>query len=177
MPALSEQRLNFFSIWSYWHHLFLIDQHPFHLFVTTVMFLGTTFPYLQSTWFRQSGLTLSFMGGHVIQTWWISIVHLFHHKDSFWNGHVIQVGPVILSPRTFTELWRSSEALFTEVAWLCSMKNSNQQGPPYEMSQRMKPVQSQMMERLESWWQCLCPWIQPCLKLVYPYGLFSYVSQ
>lgn len=44
------------------------------LFITTLMFLGTTFPYFQFTWFRQSGLTLSFLGVHVIQTWSISIV-------------------------------------------------------------------------------------------------------
>lgn len=40
MPAVTiqfyEQRLNFFSIWSYhWHQLFLIDQHQFHPFATT----------------------------------------------------------------------------------------------------------------------------------------------
>lgn len=82
------------------------------------------------------------MGGHVIQTWSISMVHLLHHSNWFWNGRVIQAGPVILSPRSFTELWRrGSGALFTEIAWLCSMKSSNQQGPPYQMSQRMKPVQ------------------------------------
>lgn len=28
--------------------------------------------------------------------------------------------------------------------------------------------QSHMMGKLESCWQCLCPWIQPCLKLLYP---------
>lgn len=40
MPAVTiqlyEQRLNFFNVWSYhWHQVFLIDQHSFHLFVTT----------------------------------------------------------------------------------------------------------------------------------------------
>lgn len=40
MPAVTiqlyEQRLNFFNVWPYhWHQVFLIDQHLFHLFVTT----------------------------------------------------------------------------------------------------------------------------------------------
>lgn len=55
MPAVTEHRLNFFSIWSYhWHQLFLIDQHSFHLIVTTLMFLGTTSLFLvhmvQTVW-------------------------------------------------------------------------------------------------------------------------------
>ena len=35
----------------------------------------------------------------------------------------------------------------------------------------MKPVQREAEANdgeIESWWQCLCPWIKPCLKLVYP---------
>lgn len=112
MPAVTiqlyEQRLNFFSACSYhWHQVFLIDQHSFHLIVNnSVVFLGTTSPYFQSTWFRQSDLTFGFMCGCVIQTWSISTVHLLDHSGWFRHGHVIQVGPVILNPRSFTELWK-----------------------------------------------------------------------
>lgn len=72
----------------------------------SVIFLGTTSPYFQSTWFRQSDLTLGFMCECVVHTWSSSTIHLLDHTGLFRNGHVIQVGPVILNPQSFTELWK-----------------------------------------------------------------------
>ena len=109
------------------------------------------------------------MGGHVIQTWSISIVHLLDHSDWFRVDHVIQVGPVILNPKSSSELWKRSSLLqlLSSAGWKAQ---TNRAQHIKWASRRMKPVQRKMEPDDGETWvlMTMCPWIKLCLKLVYP---------
>lgn len=131
----------------------------------SLMFLWTSSPFLQSTWFNL--------------TWSISTVHLLDHSDGFRIGFVIQVGPVILNPKSFSELRKRSSLLrlLSSVGW----KAQTNRAQHFKWaSRRMKPVQRKMEPNDRETWVLMTMFVpldQTVPEASISPGLFSYVNQ
>ena len=127
----------------------------------------------------QSDLNLGFLGGRGIQTWWIGTAHLLDHSDWFRNGHGIQVGPVILNPKSFSELRKRSSLLrmLSSVGWKAQ---TNRAQHIKWASRRMKPVQRKMEPNDGETWVLMTTFVpldQTVPEASISPGLFSYVNQ